>query len=925
MKHKKLLFGFFLLIVSFGRLYGVAEVWDVSVQGPLTSRTVDGDLVVVNGPVCIMSGDLIVNGDLKVTDGYVRVCGGNLEVNGDLIVTNRTDSEDAFIFVQGDLLVTGAVITRTNNGHAYIDVRSYWVSPDGYVGGNIEVGRISTWGYLDAYVIADSHITVPGAIMTRSIDGHAFVSSRGQVGYTVFVGDINAGAIFTFAISVPDDEPDLNDLCTDPCPTMGIRNGPGTPTGAIVRADNGHIFVTGPIVTYARSRYALGYERFRLESARFVSYTANAYVLAEGNIEAAAITTFADGGDAYVSAEKITVNGDIRTEARAVEDLRSTRENGYFGGDAHVKARPSGLPESGTFEDIIAQNIYTKGVAYDGFGCCSAYVQAYRHIEVIGDIVTFESFPEGENGFGDSAYVRAGFGGEFSHKGNRDVDATGHIKAQNVMTKSPSDADVTAYTGIDVTGEIITESEYGYGNVYTEYESIRAGNIATVGGCDASVHSADGDVDVAHVISTKYTNNCSLASREGVEIPPDYGAFVYTENGSIKAEKIFTDGGYADGSVLTGGFTGPGVDLGVRFPVVDAGNEIRVKGPIVTKSSDGAAAVGAANDIYAGAISTDAEGAAWVLSENKSINVVEDIRTKSAHDSASVQAPLGDIHARSIRTESGDCELLGRPVCEDDSIIAAPGSGKFTFVPNLQNNTDITIENCEFDLDSDHDWSVRLHLKGTCTLNGKGHALNFVEGGKIIIEPGAGLYLQNIVLKNVKNDVVECESFTATLSVHNVTFMQSGDYTFWNGQLAIIGDFRVQGPETKFIYRSWEQWTINKNSQIFFDRDVTFVFDRASFSREPQARALTDPLQNRIVMADASSRLHFNDATLDAVRDLRLKRGTLVFDNTVTFSARDGEMIAFGDNSNASNNINFEFHEASKLLFDDGFLLNQNV
>jgi hypothetical protein len=848
-------------------LFVSGSVWPETVHWNgdyTTAQTVHGDLVVTNGDVNIPYGNLTVNGDLKVTAGRVHMCGGDLKVTGDLIVTNTFPNDqshhgDAFVFVSGDLEVTGAIITKSKYSRAFVDARDPYQTECPYAGGDIKAGRISTSGAENAHVIADHFINVVGAIVTKSEFGHAFVSSRGTA---PCYGDLHAGAIFAYAANVNGEFEEYygcSDRSTAFMGTSRTVEAP-TPSGAVVEAVNGHVVVTGPIVTYAKAG-----ELFS-RSARVIPY-ANAFVFAHGDLSAAAITTYADH-DAYISAEKITVKGDIRTEAP-----------GYMtvGGDGHVEARMTSLGEEflGTFEDIIAQNIYTKGYL-------SAYVKAYRHIDVKGDIVTWETLEEPEEELpNDSAYVLAG--AERIRNGEQSYE--GLLKAQNVMTRGPESAYVYAENKIDVSGEILTRSLVGDASVETYFGHIKAGNIATNAGGDAYVMSQMGDIDVAHVI---WTNGSSYESRFR-----DNGgghAYVRSYYANVFAEKIFTDGYY--GSSVEAGH----VPLSQNKSF--GGGDVRVKGPISTKSYESSANVYAVSDIVAGAISTDGDSEGFVRVDLGSINVAEDIRTKSFGYDASVQALSGDITARSIKTDTGPDYLSRVPA--NDSIRAGAGTGHFTLVPNLR-TADITIENAEFDLDSDHEWDTKLIIEGTCTLNGKGHHLNLGPNGAIEVAAGSVLHLQNIEIRNVQNYAITCQDATAEIHFHNVTFVLSGDYLFDTGSFFVTGDFLVKGPGRSFRYQSSEQSMVKKSGTLLFDHGVTFLF----YGDE------TD-----IAMEDGTARIHFNDSTLDAREDIRLEAGTLLIENTVTFSAQPGNTIYFGDGSDAAQNITFEFVEAtaSKLL-----------
>ena len=777
----------------------VAYAEQVQVVGDYTTAgTVNGDLVVTNGSISV-AGDLTVQGDVKVTSGRVIMSGGDLNINGDLVVTNTkldvvSANQDATITVTGDLRVRGAVITKSTYGHASIEA---WDPTDG-VKGSLYAGRVSTRGAVDGHICVDHNITVTGSIVTKGDQGYAYVRSNGL---SSIYGDIYAGSIYTYS---PDDS-------------------------AYIHCENGHIIVNGPIMTKAFD---------------------DAFVYAEGNIEAGMLFTRSDEQDAYVSGEKVLVNGDIRTEALA--------------GHAFVRARMTTLGgQEGTFEDIIANNIYTRGYT-------SAPVRAFRTIKVSGDIVTWETEAVGryrESGEMAGAMVSAG-----DLAGRAPAYNAGWIEAANVLTRGVSDARVEASGSIDVPGDIIIKSD-GYASVYTYSNDINVGNISIDGVSNSYVESALGNIYVDHVIST--TNPDALIGRSIYRARTGLGrAGVLATVGSIEAEKIFTDG-FDDSSVGN-----------VSSGTVD------VRGPIVTKSETGDAYVYSYGNLTAGAISTQAQDSGEVESATGSITVREDIRATSVIGDAFVHANTGDISARSIKTSAASGS--------DDSIRAAAGSADFQLVLNTADADNVLIiKDAKFDLDSDYEWNSVLSLMGTCTLDGKGHHINFGSSGGIVVTSGASLLLNNVILRNIGGTIIRCADNTGTFSLQDVVWTQTDDTQFQNGMMHIIGDLRITGTETVFSYESTANSMIHEDAVLTFDRGVTFSYDTNSATR--------------LGMTDETSRLHFDGSILDAAQDCRLTNGTLVVDNIVTFSAEVGKTIRLGDGVLA-NNLDFEFGEASKLL-----------
>lgn len=827
---------FILMVMTFYGFVG-AEVSVIS--GDYTGAPGDpdlyGDLIILDGDVNVL-GDLFIDGDLKLGGGKVTVTAGNLKVGGDLIVTNTNETNpDATIIIRaddvgsagGNLDVAGAIITNSKHGEAKIDINQ----ANG-IGGNIRAGRIITNGYGEASVIADSIVTVTGSVITKSQTDDASLISWGSEPVD---GGIYAGSVYLYS---PEDH-------------------------AVVQANDGHVIVNGPMVTNAY-----------LNGNVYVEY---------GNVEAASISTRSETGEAYISAEKVSVIGDIRTYA--------LEKNAY------VLARETSLGgQEGTFEDVYAQNIYTRG-PWD------VSVYARRSILVRGDIVSWQtessgrsirsrapSMPWDEYEFSGVA-TSAGYGTvppwlseEMEsprvdrYKGLMRLPSysEGVLHAQNVILVAVTDdAALSAGSRVDVSGDIIIKSG-AQGGVYSDGDIV-SGNIYVNGSTLARVYS-EGDLLVDHVISTSSVDPMVGRATGG-------DALVYAA-GTMEAEKIFTEG-VGDSSVYS------------------ANDTITVNGPIVSKSLGGDAYVFGDSGITAGSISTDAWNDGFVNSVNGPIIVREDIRTRSVNGDSFVEAELDDLSARSIKTNS--------PSGQNDSIRSAAGSGLFQLILNADDaDSSLVIKDSEFGLDSDRVWNATLSLIGTCTLDGKGHDLYFDDNGGIEVRSGATLMLKNVNLRNFAGTAVRCADNTSTISFQDVTLSLSADATFRDGIMHLVGDLKVSGTGgTIFGYESGVTSTIGRNATLFFDRGMTFSYDSA--------------IDNGVDMIDETSRLHFSDGILNAKQNIRLIRGTLVMDNIVTLSATNPSTgkITLG-NGTAADNLHLDFGRMADLRLG-GPVENENA
>lgn len=757
-----------------------------------------------------------VHGDLVVVNGDVNVT-GDLVVNGDLKVTSGlVDIDSGSLRVTGDLIVTS-----TNSIPVYANAT---VSVEGDI--NVAGAIITKSTYGEAYVtVVDPGSGTQGSLHAARVSTNGyddsyiltdyFITVTGSIvtrsetgdsyvknGMGGFSGDIYAGSIHTYA-----------------------PNGEGS-----VISLGGHLTVNGQVSTNANT---------------------SAKVRAEGNIYAKGITTRSETSSAEVSGEKIEVVGDIRTYALA--------------GDAYVEARETALGGlSGTFEDLVANNIHTRGFS-------DVYVSGFRGVRVYGDIVTWQTDGIGRDVFRDAGeYPSAGaavYGGDpvvLLGMGRSPSANKGFLEAQNVIINGVSNGNLVAENRIVVPGDIIIRGNAD-GSILVKSGELVAGNVFVQADSDSSIQADRILVD--HVISTSSSNGNAYV----------LGAL------EITAEKIFT--------------------YGKDYSEVQASDgTITVTGPIVTKGVSDQAYVKSSGNLKAGSISTDGYVNAYVKSD-AALSVREDIFTRCLEGDAYVHALSDNIEARGIHTLA-----FG----SDNSIKAAPGSGKFQYLFGTEADYDLLIKDSEFDINSDREWDFVLSLDGTCTLNGRGHHLNFGPNGGIVVTSGSSLTLRNITLENFGGSAVRCADDTATLFLQDVTFSLSTDMIFDSGVMHVLGDLNISGTGgTSFIHTTNGISYLYSNATMFFDRGMIFSFYNAVGSPFP------------VNMADETSRLHFNDAVFFADSQARFLRGTLVVDNTVTLSAESGEIIYIG-NGTAADNLNFEFGELSYLNLA-GNIINQNA
>ena len=706
-----------------------------------TPGIIDGDLVLTNGAINITSpGDFIVNGDLKISSGSVFIgpSSGKLQVFGDLIVSNTLSDGNAFVIVHDDIDVGGAIITRSLNGEANITTTG---ASSG--AGKINAGQIVAFGVGKANVLARGLIAVASGIDLKSTTSDAYIES--------LESNVNAGSVTTDAYNKA--------YClAKKITVLGHLN---------TRSSNGEARVESTV----------------------------------GDIYSGTITTSGYSDSSVVAQSSIDVVGSIFT--KSVNDVASVSSAGG--------------------------SVIAGAIAIDGYGLSDVSVTS-------GDIIVRGSISTKSK----TSYARV-------------LATNGDIFAGEVSTYALDGEAFVSGRSIDVDGNITTSSDT-HAYVTSSVGDIKAFSIVTIAGGDAYI-SSNSEVDIIGIISTNSDSGSAYISS--------------SNNSDIKALSIFTNGSGA--------------------AYISSAKDILVKGFIKTKSSGGLAYVRADDAIAVEFIQTDGATESYILSDNDSITVDASIFTKSASGSAYVRALNGNITAGRIKTEA----VAG----QDDSIQSAAGSGEFQLVLN-EGDGELTIKDAEFYFDRDYVWNTQLTLHGTCTINGNGYELTFDDSGGITVTTGASLLLKNIKLNKLSGEVVKCFDDTATLSLDSVVLTQTSDYDFKNGSIQFVGDCLIKGCGTTFGYESSLPSTIHADSTLFFDTNVTFSY--ASTSSE------------NIEMVDSTSRLNFFGSTLSAIQNVRFTKGTLVFDDIVTFSTAVGKVICL-ESGVALDNINFEYHAFSQI------------
>ncbi len=466
---------------------------------------------------------------------------------------------------------------------------------------------------------------------------------------------------------------------------------------------------------------------------------------------------------------------------------------------------------------------------------------------------------------------------------SRVISDNGYIRTSNITTSCQGDSYVKADLWLDIARNIDLFSQDG--SAYVECAGgtlgsgkINACSINTYGKTDCYIKTTEGPILCRGIINTKSSAGDAYVSATS------------STGGGVRAIDILTDG-YSSGYITC----------------VNSG-DVKAKDVIRTRSSNGTAYVKGYTDVTSRSINTYGNTDSYVQAENGSIIVDEDIFTKSTTAGAYVYALNGDVDARGIKTRAAS----GQDYSIKSKASAAGGGGTLSGHYKLfADGADaaLTLKDSELYFDRDYEWDTQLSLDGTCTINGNGHQMIFGSEGAIIIKSGSSLMLKNVALNKLGGTAIRFEDDTGTLSIHNVNLTLTSNMTFTNGALKIYGDLLITGSGTNLSYLSAKESKINANSSLIFGSGVSLYYGAGSNSL--------------LAMEDRTSRLHLNGSSIYAQEDVRLINGTLVFDNSVTFSAYAGKNIYFG-NSVGGNNLSFEHHLRSRFI-KHGNLVDNNV
>lgn len=266
-------------------------------------------------------------------------------------------------------------------------------------------------------------------------------------------------------------------------------------------------------------------------------------------------------------------------------------------------------------------------------------------------------------------------------------------------------------------------------------------------------------------------------------------------------------------------------------------------------------------------------------------------------------------------TSSCDLPTTGKFTGYGYSISWAPHIGTLSIPSTVGLPGALYINNANITFNAFTQLQAPLYFTGVCTLDGQGYTMN-LGSGSINVTDGSSLLIQNMTIKGLSNSNIVCLDSQATVSFDQVTCQLSANYTFSQGQLALIGDTFMTGTYA-FIYTTTKQSTIYSGATWYFDSGMTFSYIPASGAT------------NLLNFQNSEATLYFYETSLYAPSTgLSLTKGTLTVQGNCpvysdALSAANG--IILGDGVTTSSDMSLNILPESGLQIVSGYLVNNNV
>jgi len=233
---------------------------------------------------------------------------------------------------------------------------------------------------------------------------------------------------------------------------------------------------------------------------------------------------------------------------------------------------------------------------------------------------------------------------------------------------------------------------------------------------------------------------------------------------------------------------------------------------------------------------------------------------------------LGEINL----SDTGVLKLEGDMYVSSDAYLSNGGE--------LDGNGHSLVLSCNFTVPE----GDALRIISDTIINGHGTTITLEPHAQITVDNSVTLTIKNARILNIRNGIsdpmVSISGSAGQLALQNVELALAGDYYFNNGRLFIHDDVIISGTSA-FVYTCSHDSYIDCAGTWGFDKRTKFKYDPIESNNE------------LVHMQDVTSCLYLNGCVLQAGdMGLRLSKGCLYFDNSVTLSCPTSTII-FGDSS----------------------------
>jgi len=225
---------------------------------------------------------------------------------------------------------------------------------------------------------------------------------------------------------------------------------------------------------------------------------------------------------------------------------------------------------------------------------------------------------------------------------------------------------------------------------------------------------------------------------------------------------------------------------------------------------------------------------------------------------------------------------------------------------------ELTWNGAIYFIDAFNDFNANLTLNATWTfagnsvLCGNGNTLTMGSKGNILVRPNSSLIIKSTTIQNVYGNNIRCEDASSTITLQNVKWIQSADYSFTVGRIDILDKCDLFGTAT-LAYQSSKPITIKKNARLLLNDGMTFSYDAAGGD-------------GTFIFEDASSILVLKGASFHVTATgLQFKKGRIRIKKESVFSSDTASDITLGDNlTTVADDCSLEITDGSLLTITKG-------